>query len=143
MKNFRFATGPVFAAGLTLLLALLSACATVAPTQDEIIAQRAQARWDALLARDYAKAYSYYSPGFRAEATATDLEIKVRMQRVKWEDAKYQGHRCEADICTVNVKLYYQVAQPVPGVSSWAGFDQTQEQWVKIGGEWWFVPPKG
>lgn len=142
MRKIRFETRPVLVAGLTLLLAMLSACATVAPTQDDIIAQRAQARWDALLARDYAKAYSYYSPGFRARASATDLEIKLRMQRVKWTAAKYESHSCDGDVCTVNIKLNYAVASPVPGVDSWGGIDHPKEQWIKVDGKWWYVPPK-
>lgn len=142
MKMTKLDTRPVFAAAGILLLALLSACATVAPTQDEIIAERAQARWDALEAKDFAKAYSYYSPAYRSKSTAVDLEIKVRMQRVKWLGAKYVNHTCSGDVCTVEVDLRYQVAKPVPGVSSWGSVNRIEEQWIKVDGQWWFVPPK-
>ena len=142
MKMTKIDSRPVRTAMGAILLALLSACATVAPTQDDIIAERAQARWDALEARDYAKAYSYYSPAYRSRSTAVDLEIKVRMQRVKWLGAKYVSHSCSGDVCTVDVDLKYQMAKPVPGVDSWGSVDRIQEQWIKVDGQWWFVPPK-
>ncbi len=142
MKMTNLETRPVFAAMGAILLALLSACATVAPTQDEIVAERAQARWDALEARDYAKAYTYYSPAFRSRSTAVDLEIKLRMQRVKWLGADYVGQSCSGDVCTVEIDLKYQVAKPVPGVDSWGGVDRIREQWIKVDGQWWYVPPK-
>ena len=125
-----------------VVLALLAGCATVAPapTTDDIIAERAQARWDALLARDYATAYSYYSPGFRSRASATDLEIKIRLQRVRWTAAKYRDHTCTGDTCTVRVDVTYEVNAPVPGVSVWKGVQLIEEHWVRTSGEWWYVP---
>lgn len=138
----KFEPRPILAAMGVLLLALLSACATVAPNQDDIIAERAKARWDALEERDYAKAYAYYSPAFRSKNTATDLEIKLRMQRVKWLGANYVSHSCSGDVCTVEIDLKYQMAKPVPGVDSWGGVDRIKEQWIKVDGQWWYVPPK-
>ena len=126
-----------------LLFAALTGCATVAPTMDNIVAERAQARWDAILSRDYATAYSYYSPGFRAKFSATDLEIKVRLQKVRWTSAKVKDQTCDGDTCTVRVNITYQVGAPVPGVDTWNGFDLLEEQWVKTGGDWWYIPPKG
>ena len=142
MKNLKLEVRRPLSLIGTLLLGLLSACASMAPTPEERLAERAQARWDALLVKDYAAAYSYYSPGHRAKGSAADLEIKLRMQRVKWTAAKVLDTDCAGDICTVNIELDYQIASPVPGVDAWNGFDKAAEQWVKVDGEWWFVPPK-
>ena len=142
MKRMILENRPVLRMAGILFLALLSACATVAPTEDEIIAERVQARWDALLAHDYATAYTYYSPAFRSQATATDLEIMIRMRRVKWVGAKYRSHTCDGDLCTVVIDLSYQLANPVPGVPSWGNVDRAKEQWIRVDGQWWFVPPK-
>jgi len=128
---------------VALSFAGLTGCATVALTADKIVAERAQARWDAVLAKDYATAYSYYSPGFRAKVSQTDLEIKLRLQRVRWTTAEVKAQTCAGDVCTVQVNITYQVGAPVPGVSTWNGFDLIEEQWVKTGGDWWYVPPKG
>lgn len=125
-----------------MVFALLAGCATVTPaaTMDDIIAERAQARWDALLAREYATAYSYYSPGFRSKASATDLEIKMRLQRVRWTAAKYRDHTCTEDVCNVRVDVNYEVNTPVPGVSTWKGIELIEEKWLRSGGEWWYLP---
>ncbi len=73
----------------------------------------------------------------------TDLEIKLRLQRVRWTTAKVKDQTCAGEACTVRVDITYQVGAPVPGVSTWNGFDLIEEQWVKTGGDWWYVPPKG
>lgn len=141
MKKQRIITHPAAIAGF-LLFALLSGCATAPQTNDEIIAERAQARWDAVLARDYATAYTYYSPGFRSSRSVSDLEINMRLQRIRWTRATYKDHSCTGDSCTVTVDLAYQVGSPVPGVDTWKGIDRIDEQWVRTGGEWWYIPPK-
>jgi hypothetical protein len=141
MKNHPLMTRAA-AIAASLVFAVLAGCATAPPSTDEIIAERAQARWDALLSRDYAAAYAYYSPGYRSTTSVTDLEIKLRLQRVRWTNAKYRDHSCDGDACTVRVDLTYQVSAPVPGVDSWKGFDLIEETWVRTGGEWWYIPPK-
>jgi len=140
MKNKRLMTR-VAAIASTVVFVLLAGCATVAPTAVNIVAERSQARWDALLARDYEAAYSYYSPGFRSKASVVDLEIKMRLQRVRWTAAKYRDDTCTGDTCTVRFDVNYEVNSPVPGVSVWKGVDLIEEHWIKTGGEWWYVAP--
>ena len=67
---------------------------TAPESKQESIAQRAQSRWDALLAGDFETAYSYYSPGYRSTASVADLEIAIRLRRVRWTSAEYQDHSC-------------------------------------------------
>ena len=43
-----------------LAVMLLSACATTPASPGDIVKERAQARWDALLNGDFATAYSYF-----------------------------------------------------------------------------------
>jgi hypothetical protein len=122
-----------------LLLMLLSACATT-PSPDEVVKERAEARWEALLSKDYATAYSYYSPGYRSTTSVTDYEIGIRLRRVRWTSAVYLKHDCEENICSVSFRMGYRVGSPVPGVSTWDGYDKITDQWVKTGGEWWYLP---
>jgi hypothetical protein len=122
-----------------LLLMLLSACATT-PSPDEIVKERAEARWEALLSKDYATAYSYYSPGYRSTTSVTDYEIGIRLRRVRWTSAVYLKHDCEENTCSVSFRMGYRVGSPVPGVNTWDGYDKITDQWVKTGGEWWYLP---
>ena len=126
---------------ILLIVMSLSACATTAPDpSDDVVAQRAQARWDALLSRDYAGAYAFYSPGFRSAVSAVDLEISTRQRRIKWLSAEYIAHFCDENSCKVRFNVGYRVHSPVPGVDTWSGYEIMEDQWIKTGGEWWYLP---
>lgn len=137
------AARPAATALVLLLVMLLSACATTSTAEPEnIVRERAQARWDALLTGDFATAYSYYSPGFRSATSVVDFEIGIRMRKVQYRSAEYQDQNCEKSICTVRFELGYRVAKPVPGVDNWESSSVVSEQWIKSDGEWWFLPQK-
>ena len=131
----------------TLALGLLSAailagCATspAKKSQDDVVVERAKQRWEAILSRDYATAYALYSPGYRSATSVTDFEIELRLRKIRWISAEYMRHECEESRCTVKFKTGYQVNSPVPGLDTYSGYDSSEDQWVKTGGEWWFVP---
>jgi predicted small secreted protein len=123
------------------LAALVTACAATQPAGDSI-KSRAQARWDALLASDYDTAYGFYSPGYRTSHSRTDFEIELRSRRVRWVGAEVLEASCEADVCSVETRVDYKIARPVPGVPEWKSSDQLTERWVRIDGQWWFLPDK-
>jgi len=137
------AARPAATALVLLLVMLLSACATTSTAEPEdIVRDRAQARWDALLAGDFETAYSYYSPGFRSATSVVDFTIGIRMRKVQYSSAEYQDQNCDKNICTVRFKLGYRVGKPVPGVDNWESDGVVSEQWIKSDGEWWFLPQK-
>ena len=142
IKKLVFANLPrVIAASLCLLT--LVACATTSPAaRDKLIEQRAQARWDALLARDYATAYGYLSPGYRSATSVTDFEIEVRSRRVLYQSAEYREHSCEGASCTVRMMIGYKVVRPVAGLSEWKSSSLIEERWILTDGQWWFLPEK-
>ena len=125
---------------LTLAVLLLSGCAGTPASRDEIVRERAEQRWEAIFAKDYARAYEFYSPGYRTKYTATDLEIAIRLQKVRWTSASYSGQECEEKTCKVRFTLNYRVAAPVPGVDVYDGFNSIEEQWILTNGKWWYVP---
>jgi len=122
---------------------LLAGCAGAPLSPDEVVKDRAEKRWEEIFAREYSKAYEFYSPGYRSKFSATDLEIALRVQKVRWTSASYIDHACDENACMVRFKLGYRVASPVPGVNVWSGWDTIEEQWIKTGGEWWYLPEKG
>lgn len=126
---------------LIFTAALVSACAGNPPEGDPV-RERAQLRWDSILSRDLDTAYSLYSPGYRSTTSRVDFEIHLRMQRVRWTSAEYLSRECENDRCIVKFKVSFAVNQPVPGVSVFESSSNVDETWVKIDGEWWYVPPK-
>jgi len=141
IKNI--AMRPVVAVLVLLAVMLLSACATTSTASSEdIVKERAQARWDALLNGDFATAYSYLSPGYRSTITVVDYEIGIRMRKVQYRTAEFQDHSCENNVCTVRFKVAYLVARPVPGMAEWENNSTVPEQWIKSNNEWWFLPQK-
>ena len=123
------------------LIVQISACATTKPAGGDV-KSRAQARWDALLAADLDTAYALYSPGYRSSHSRTDFEIDLRSRRVRWTGAKVLEASCEADMCSVESKVDYKVNKPVPGVPEWKSSEKIVERWVRVDGQWWFLPDK-
>lgn len=74
-----------------LLSSLLVACgAELKPvmSDEELVAQRAQARVDAMVGADYATAYRYYTPGYRSSINEADFIVRYRVSQVRWTGAR-------------------------------------------------------
>lgn len=133
-----------FARAVTLFATALvvAACAATPAGPEDTLVQRAQARWDAILARDYDTAYALYSPGYRSATSRTDFEIEIRSHRISWTSATYREHACEGRVCTVTFDIEYTAPRPVPGVNKWEGKGTVEDTWIQSSGEWWYVPPE-
>ena len=131
------ATRPV----LILLLALLAGCAALPGGGEDVVVERAKARWDAVIAGDYETAYPYYTPGFRSATSLVDYGIALRTRRVRWTSAEYKDHECEENRCTVRFMIGYRVNAPVPGMSTYNGEQAVEDTWIRTGGQWWYLPP--
>ena len=133
---------PVRSSVLVLFFLALSACTTSPEVRDRAIQERAQARWDALLAGDFIAAYQYLSPGYRSTTSATDFEISFRTRRVQYISAEYKSHACEETACTVQMMVGYRVVRPVAGLPEWKSNSLIEERWINSDGKWWFLPEK-
>jgi hypothetical protein len=101
------------------------------PGDREMVAERAQERWDALVKGDFAAAYRYISPPGRTlvpqDAYASGLKKGF------WTGAKVQNVQCpSSEACEVDVVIDYQhnglkMQSPL------------REKWVKQNSNWWFV----
>jgi hypothetical protein len=119
---------------------LLTACAGTGTTKKNPVEERAQQRWDALLAGDFDTAYTYYSPGYRSANSRVDFEISQRSRKVAILAALVESSECESEACTVTAQVQYRVGAPAPGVSKWESSSKLQERWVRTQGQWWYVP---
>lgn len=126
----------------TLLLIALAGCATpgsgptaTAPTTPEarraLVAERAGARWDALVKDDIDTAYGYMSPASR-EVLSLD-RYKTTMRRGAFRVAKVEAVNCDSDACKVQVMLTYDHRQ-MKGITT-----PILESWIFEGGQAWFV----
>lgn len=137
---------PHLAVGLAALL--LAACATHVskPTAQEAATPeaRAQQRWDALLAKDYAKAFTYLSPGMRSGMNTENYGQQMQMRPVKWSAAKVIGSDCgddlaDKELCRVNVEVNFSVSGVVPGVKTMDGVSVVEERWIRVDDNWYYV----
>jgi hypothetical protein len=123
---------------LLLLGGLLSGCATVgqpakAADDQAVLAQRADARWKALIQRDMDAAYGFLSPGSKAAYT---LELYKKMVQPKGLiSAKFHSVRCtEPGNCQVLMEVESMFRPEFGKVTS-----IKDEQWIKDGDTWWVV----
>lgn len=98
---------------------------------EEVLKERAQQKWDALVKSDLKAAYQFLSPGSRAvlssEAYASSIKAGF------WKSAQVERAVCEKpDVCDVHVAIEYdhrgmRIKTPL------------RETWIKEGSSWWFV----
>jgi hypothetical protein len=126
----RFSLITLVAAG-----ALLSACATFQTKPEDTVTQRANARWEALVKGDMAKAYTYSTPGFRA---VVDLEgFKGRTGIAgRWRSAQVVNVTCDTpERCKAVIKLEFSTL--IPGFSKDRMTTHIDETWLLEDGQWW------
>ena len=116
--------------------ALLTGCASLEQgTPEEIVQKRANARWQALVAHDYKKAYEYLAPSYRAVSSFERYNERLN-GGAAWVKAEVGRVRCEsADKCTASVRIE---SLPV-GVMHFKGNIVTgdEETWLLEDGRWW------
>ena len=112
---------------------LLAACASVPQgAPEDLVRQRATERWQALVAGDFAKAYTYATPAFKATVTA-DV-YKARFGKAAWYGAEVVSVTCpEPAQCTAKVRIEFKAA--IKGIDRiTTHFDET---WLLEDGHWW------
>ena len=96
----------------------------------EVVKERAQARWDALVKEDIPAAYQYLSPGSRSVTPLPQYSASIR--HGFWKSVVVQDVVCETDSCEVHATIEYEfqgrrVKTPY------------KEKWIREGSNWWYV----
>lgn len=120
---------------------LLAACASApdSPDIEQSVEERAQARWDYLVARNPGEAWEFLTPGYR-ERTSRDHYARLMSGRpVRWQSAEVLGADCEGDRCEVQARVTYNVPGARHGQDRLILDRTLQEVWVRIDGQWWHV----
>ena len=121
---------------LVLLAVVLTGCAGLLGepmTPEQVVAKRAQARWDALVAGEWETAYSFATPAYRAVVDAQRFQ-RSHGGQPSWLGAKVRDVRCREDVCDATVRLKY--SSPLPPRSHAIETDYI-ERWILDGGNWW------
>ena len=129
--------GAVAAARVWALLAVLAVagCAALSPkTPEEVVRTRAQERWNALLAGEWARAYALMAPSYRAVVEEKRFAGQFG-GGVSWVAAEVVSVACEKDRCTVQMKVTFRpVSGARRGSTLSSHFDET---WIREEEQWW------
>ena len=114
----------------------LAGCAAQQPkTPEEIVTQRVEARWDALIKGDFPAAWAYTQPAYRAIVKQADY-AKTFGAGGQWRGVQVHQVSCEAERCTVRIRLTTRVTlPPFRGQELTGALDET---WVREDGNWWY-----
>jgi hypothetical protein len=129
---------------LLSLVAVLSlwGCAAEAPKSSSTeagaakseheVSARAEARWQAMMAKDLDRAHEFLSPGSKAAYPPALFKAKIRP--LDWRSAKALSASCTEDKCDVRIEIVFFDARLHGEVKS-----VLFETWIKDAGKWWYV----
>jgi hypothetical protein len=118
----------------------LSACSAFGPrSAEEAIRERAQARWNALLAGRFDDAYAFLSPASRSVVSPQRFKSSFGAV-LSWKSAEVHKVECaQADRCIASIKVRYQ---PVLRAGTLGTIETlVEETWLLDAGQWWL--PQG
>lgn len=100
---------------------------------EEVVLERAQRRWDALLAGDWAAAYRFATPAYRAVVTEQAYGNQFRGP-LQWKSAQAKSAKCEEKRCKVFVTVTFVMM--APGLMGQPGRTDVEETWILEDGTW-------
>ena len=118
------------------LAVLSAACTGLRPDSPseakvKVVTERAEARWKAIIGKDFAAAYEYLSPTSRS--TVTPAGFKTIASRINYKDAQVKSVTCDAETCKVQLQITYDTSLMKDVHTPLA------ESWVISQGQAWYV----
>lgn len=154
-----FRTLTLIKVALVALAVVLSGCASspsangskAAPGEsaEDAVARRAIERWEALIRRDAATAWTYLSPGYRSTHPQAKYAEEMNERPVRWFKVGVAAARPEAPsihcdeaktACTIGLEVFFKVRSHLIGVGVIESSNFIAESWIKSGKEWYLVP---
>jgi hypothetical protein len=123
---------------VAVMAVVVAACATLRPDSPEeekvrVVTERSNARWQAIIGKDFAAAYAYMSPSSRAALPFGTYQAMA--SRLSYRGTKISGVSCQQQICRVNLILTYDAARQ-KGINT-----PFAEDWIIEKGQAWYVWP--
>jgi hypothetical protein len=121
--------------------ALAAGCATMgglskdspAAAKESVVAERAKARWQALIKRNYQEAYGFFSPASKETTSLTAYQAKIAA--INYRSVNIDKVECAAEVCTVKLTLTYDY----PPAKAKDVVTPLDENWIIDKGQAWFV----
>jgi hypothetical protein len=106
--------------------------------------KRVSERWDALIAKDFAKAYEYFSPAYR-KLFPLERYMGLTGNNVQWKSIDIKDISVDGDRADVEILLRYRVTLPPEAgfnMDDFGVMDQAiHEVWLREDGNWWYLNP--
>lgn len=114
---------------------LLAGCANLTgPASPEVaVKERAQQRWQALIGNDFAKAYTFTAPSYRALVSAENY--RKTFGPGGWVSAEAVSVNCDTEKCTVKLKIEVQPPSGMRFGGTIGGY--VEETWILEDRQWW------
>jgi len=101
------------------------------------LAERVQARWDAMIAGDYEKAYSFQTPDYRSVFSLQQYRGGFG-SAVVWKSARVQSTQYdESHMASVSVAVEYEALVSLAG--NMRSVRVMAEKWLYSDGVWWYI----
>jgi hypothetical protein len=108
--------------------------------REQALRQRVQERWAALIKKDWAVAYSFEAPVFRAAYPLEQYQAKFGKDII-WEAVTINHVLFEGDeVATVYVNVQYQPVRLIAGEAHRFN-SQVTEKWIRSADQWWHASP--
>lgn len=126
------------ATALAALALTLAGCAAFQPkTPEQIVQERAEARWAALIKGNFERAWTYADTATR-ERTPQEKYKSLFGSAGAWKSASVYRVNCQAESCIVRMRLTTMnmvptFAQAAPQLTT--AFD---EEWTREQGQWYY-----
>ena len=124
---------PNKAAWSIVLAVAATGCAVLdSRTPEQVVKERAQARWNALVSTDLKSAYEYLSPATRQSLRYEGFVIAYRQGF--WKSATVDSVQCpKPDLCQVDVTIESEVKKGLKVKGP------LRETWIREGNDWWYA----
>jgi hypothetical protein len=132
---------------VAVVVAVVASCATLKPDSPneekvKLVTERATARWQAIIGKDFAAAYEFMSPSSKTAVTPNGFRTVA--SRIDYRAAKVTGATCEGGTCRVRLLLTYNAAVATKGGESIPMNSintPLDENWIIEKGQLWYVWP--
>ncbi|MDO5624439.1 MAG: hypothetical protein Q4G71_07100 [Pseudomonadota bacterium] len=117
----------------------LAGCAALQPkTPEQVVQERAEARWAALMKGDFERAWTYADPAYREQVEQAHYKGRFGDPR-GWKSLTVHSVKCEPERCTARIRLTTANIAPtfmrkIPELTTYS-----DEAWVRQDGQWWYL----
>ena len=109
-------------------------------TAAEQVAERAEARWKARIAKDWKGVYGFMSPGYRSTHPYAVFAAQMARSPLLYRKASVEKVTCQdAQRCTVELSIESEYRGTQAQFQGQVSSSSVKERWIKLDGQWWFA----